>query len=36
MRSLDHSAAAAFAPLRLQRLRQQKPNPTVFTPKPLE
>jgi hypothetical protein len=36
MRSLYHSAAARFAPLRLQRLRQQKPKPTIFTPKPLE
>jgi hypothetical protein len=36
MRSLYHSAAAAFAPLRLQRLGQQKPKPAVFTPKPLE
>jgi hypothetical protein len=36
MRSLYHFAAAGFAPLRLQRLRQHKPKPTVFTPKLLE
>jgi hypothetical protein len=36
MRALYLSAAAGVAPLRLQRLRQQKPKPTVFTPKPLE
>jgi hypothetical protein len=36
MRSLDHSAAAGFAPLRLQHLRQQKPKPTVLTRQTLE